>query len=245
MQVVLYDQGSPFHKNWSEQFVKYDPNNRKRIGMSGSESAAALVQKIINATDRRTGAGGGGTLVFAVGHGGAELSVRGSAYNAQDATALANGMVDLAPGRKVRLARGGQYVFVDPFYNWVFQHPGVAPKSDRDIDQSVHPGGYQARLHNWDLYQKIGAAMTRNGVYKVIFLTCRIGNALNFVKKIALDWKVLVQAYNRYVWFVGSSPVRVCLDGDENGGGTNNAAAAYTVPQVDFVTVGPPLPAKP
>ena len=112
-----------------------------------------------------------------------------------------------------------------------------------EIDPDL--AGYKDHLANWQLYQNIGTAIRTNNVGKVTFLTCRIGNAVNFIKKIALDWKVLVQAYKRYVWFVGSSPVRVCLDGDENGGGTNNAVAAYTVPQVDFVTVGPPLPAKP
>jgi hypothetical protein len=240
MQVVLYDQNSPPHKQWSDQFVNHDSwstANRKRVPLNGNQTVKQLVDTIVGAAkDAR-----GGDLIFAVGHGGTASST-GSYGNSADPTTLAQGFVDLAPKHKLRLGRGAKGDWLDPFYNYVFPHPGLKSMSDMDQDQNLGFSGGAQRLINWHLYQQIGTAIKTNGVNKVTFLTCNIGNASNFVKKIALDWNVVIRAYKRYVWFVGSKPVRVCLDGDQNGGPTNTPDAEYQLPAVDYVLIGPPLP---
>lgn len=233
MQVVLYDQNSTMHDTWSKQFVDADKLNRKRIGMNGNGSAIDLVKKIVDAAKDAKG----GDLIFAVGHGGTQLTPNNQTF--------ADGMVDLSPNKKLRLSVGGNGNFANPFYDYVFARPGLVARSDKDQDQDtkMNLAGAHQRLANWQLYQNIGTAVRTNGVHRVTFLTCRIGNALNFLKKIALDWHVIVKAYKKYVWFGGdgTGKIRVYLDGDSPGQGTNVAEAATQVPQSDFVQVGPPL----
>jgi hypothetical protein len=159
---------------------------------------------------------------------------------------MSEGTVDLAPNQKLRLARStAANVFIDPFYDWRFPRPGLATSSDKEADERVKPTGAANRLQHWATYQQIATAMKSNNVYRVTLLTCNVGNAPNFIKKLALDWNTLVRAYTRKVWFVGVNPAKVCLDGDENGGPTLNADSATQLPQVDFITVGPPLSQKP
>src|SRR4051794_9164516 len=124
MQVVVYDKNSKFHEKWSDQFVNHDSwtqQNRKRVGLSGNQSVKQLADAIVGAIQL---AGGGGEVIFAVGHGGTESSTGGYGNNA-DATTLAQGFVDLAPNKKMRLGRGSHGGMVDPFYNYVFPHDGL------------------------------------------------------------------------------------------------------------------------
>jgi hypothetical protein len=233
MQVVLYNENSPLHSTWSKQFVDDDKLNRKRVGMNGARSAVQLVKLI---SDAAKDAKGGGHLIFAVGHGGTQAEATDQSY--------ADGMVDLAPNKKLRLSTGGPGNFVNPFYDYVFPaHAGLVSRSDKDQDEKMHLAGYKDHLANWQLYQNIGTAIRTNNVGKVTFLTCRIGNAVNFIKKIALDWHVVVHAYKKYVWFGGddAGKIRVYLDGDKPGAGTNIPDGATQLPKGSDVLVGPPL----
>ncbi|HZS62604.1 MAG TPA: hypothetical protein VFA43_25315 [Gemmatimonadaceae bacterium] len=233
MTVVLFDSGSTFHTKWAAQFVAADSQNRKSVGISGSLSAEQVRNTIMQAAAIRSA---GNELVFAVGHGGV-------------AQFPDEGTVDLAPAKRFRLARGNKPgVYVDPFYDFVFPHAGVVPMSDKRFDesqvQSSPPAlGAHSRLQHWSVYASIGTAMKANKIHKVTFLTCRVGNALDFIKKIALDWGTLVKAYTRFVVYqqIGSTGrVRAFLEGDDPGKGTNVAQGETDLPQQDFVTVGPP-----
>lgn len=232
MPLVLFDSGSTFHTTWAAQYVAYDPQNRKSLGISGTLGADQVRATIVRATVNVTG---DREILFAVGHGGA--------------TAMDEGTVDLAPARKFRLARGNKPgIYVDPFYDFVFPHDGVVPMSDKRFDESQAKSapvwsGPNVRLKHWSDYASIGTSMRTNSIYRVTFLTCRIGNALDFIRKISLDWHTQVRAYTRYVVYQldGSSKrVRAYLEGDAPGSGSNVPFGESNVPQQDFVTVGPP-----
>src|SRR5580704_2624390 len=233
MPLVFYDPspsrvGPAFNALWAAQYVKADPQNRKSAPISNTLGAEqvrnAIVTGLANVTNDRE-------VIFAVGHGGA--------------LSLSEGTIELAPGHTFELARGwNPPIYVDPFYDFVF--PGdPTGKSMKQTDQIVNPAGAQRRLAHWAVYTSIGTAMKANKIYKVTFLTCRVGNALDFIKKISLDWNTLVKAYTRYVWYRldgKTNRVVAYLDGDAVGSGTNVTLGETQLPTVDFVTVGPPLP---
>jgi hypothetical protein len=235
MPVVFFDSGSTFHTKWAAQFVAADPQNRKSVGISGSLGPEQVRSTIVQAAAHVTG---DHELVFAVGHGGA--------------LSMDEGTVDLAPQKKFRLSRGNKPgVYLDPFYDFVFPHDGVVPMSDKRFDEnqvatSPPALGAHARLQHWAVYASIGTAMRANNIYRVTFLTCRVGNAVDFIKKISHDWGTLVKAYRRFVVYQldgSSGHVRAFLEGDDPGKGTNVKLGETELPQQDFVTVGPPLPA--
>lgn len=236
MLVILYNQGSALHTKWSKQVVDADKRNAKRIGMNGAKSTIQLVQTI---TDAAIAAGFGGHLVFAVGHGGTQVDPLDQG--------LADGFVDLAPDKKLRLGTQ-QGDFTSPFYDTAFQHERLVAnstlrqQSDKENDERQHFPGYKTHLANWQVYQNISMTMRMCGVGKVTFLTCRIGKSRNFVKRIALDWGVVVHAYEKYVWIGDDTAgkTRVYLDGDKPGAGTNIPAAALQLPAGSDVLVGPP-----
>ena len=202
----------------AESQVRGDrPHSRRRAVRN------AIVQGLANVTNDRE-------VIFAVGHGGA--------------LSLSEDTIELRTGHTFELARGwNPPIYVDPFYDFVF--PGnVTGKSMKQTDQTVNPAGAARRLAHWAVYASIGTAMRANKIYKVTFLTCRVGNALDFIKKISLDWNTLVKAYTRYVWYgpaVTGPRVVAYLDGDNPGSGTYVTRGETELPQVDFVTVGPPL----
>jgi hypothetical protein len=232
MPLVFYDPspsrvGPAFNALWAAQYVKADPQNRKSSPISNTlgpdQVRNAIVQGLANVTNDRE-------VIFAVGHGGA--------------LSLSEGTIELAPGHTFELARGwNPPIYVDPFYDFVFPSDPTG-KSMKQTDQIVNPAGGARRLAHWAVYTSIGTAMRANNIYRVTFLTCRVGNALNFIKKISLDWNTLVKAYTRYVWYgpaVTGSRVVAYLDGDNPGSGTYVTQGETQLPQVDFVTVGPPL----
>ena len=233
MPVVLFDSGSTFHVKWAAQFVAADPQNRKSVGISSALGAEGVRNAIVQAANHVTS---DREIVFAVGHGGS--------------TRMDEGTVDLAPAKQFRLARGGGIgIYVDPFYDFVFPHDGVVPQSQKRFDEadvatrSQSALGARARLQHWAVYASIGTAMRANNIYRVTFLTCRVGNALDFIRKISLDWHTLVKAYLRYVVYQvegSSGKVRAYLEGDDAGKGTNVPLGETQLPQQDFVTVGPP-----
>lgn len=239
MPVLLFDSNEPFHVRWADQWQKADPINRKKLPIDGNGSHEHIRDVIVNAV-RVAGNTSGNELIIAVGHGGA--------------AGLTDGTVDLAPQRKTRLTRGvvgsrtatGAEIFYDPFYD-VQLHPPLPSDKANDEDPRVFGNTPPAkfRLGRYALYQNIGAAIQTGHIYKVIFLTCNVGNAISFIQKIAIDWQVLVKAYKRFLVFQLNLPgsigkVRVFLEGDSPGMGSNTPAREVNLPQIDFITVGPP-----
>jgi hypothetical protein len=219
------------------------------LPIDGSGSHEHIRDVIVNAA-KLAGKTAFNELILAVGHGGAaELPTEGT--------------VDLAPKLRMRLARGtigsrnekGTEIFYDPFYDFIIPGPGRL-KSDKTNDEDsvrlkdpVNIKGAKFRLSRHAIYQSIGSAIQDSHVNQVVFLTCNVGNAIDFIKKIALDWQVKVKAYKRFTIFqlnsqgTGKKQVfraRVFFEGDKDGTGSNTAAAEVNIPQINFITVGPP-----
>lgn len=232
---------------WGNQFVAVFTKRSHKVAMGGtftpvtprfqvimppSPSPDMVIATVKKAVDQ---AGSGGTVVFNVGH--------GSAVN----NSTVDGTVELAPNGKFKL--GGlnadlDSVFLSVFYD--FDPDGSGPRksqleNDRLFNQTTN------RLTRWSQYQKLAAIFKAGRLRKVVFLTCRVGNSTDFLKKIALDWNVVIEAYRRRVVLAPqpSGRVRIHLQGDAPGMLTNVPDSeenlfSEVVRVSDTVLVGPP-----
>ena len=163
---------------WGDQFVKRQPQGRKQLLISRNPSVDSAKKSIITAIQE---AGAGGTLIISVGHG----SVGANAME---------GMVDLAPSMVMRL--GGLGAAIPPNFVSVFYDVNVAgPPSTSDLDHDLKNNPGATRLAHWKVYQEIATTFKAIKPYKVVLLSCRVGGATDFLRKIANDWQVVVQAY--------------------------------------------------
>jgi len=254
MPVLLFDstadpiQGVKFHAPWATQWQQADPNNRVAVPIDGVGSHNKIRDVIVDAV-RLAGRTAFNELILAVGHGGGV----GEA-----------GLIDLAPKRAMRLVKGtigsrsanGVETFYDPFYDFTFFHATLKPKSDKTQDEEwirqgdrTNVAGARFRLGRHAIYQSIGTAIQGSNVNQVVFMTCNVGNAVDFVKKVAFDWKVKIRAYQKFIKFQlnvgGKGRARAFFEGDQVGSGSNTVAAETDLPQTNFITVGPPLTALP
>lgn len=231
---------------WSKQYVKRQSTLRRSVEIAPNTGGRVAKDKIINAINM---AGPGGRLIISVGH--------GKSLDNQPA----DGLCELAPGgmlvlvsHEVRPAkpRPGATI-IDVFYDTRF---GGQP-SDLENDTKNHPDSQN--LKDWILYQEIGSAMRRIRPFRVVFLTCRIGNATEFLRKIANDWGVVINAYTKKVACTEdefSQPGKrtiitsyVYLEGENfpisaPGGAEANVIASEELPYRpgNSVSIGPPLP---
>ncbi len=175
---------------WGDNFVKRQPLARTQMLIGAKptvdEAKAALIRAV-------TEAGTTGTVIISVGHG---VAVDGSTID---------GMVELAPGGVMRLVGLNGSVppgFVRVFYDKAPDGPGQ--QSDLDFDLKNNPKA--TRLAHWRVYQEIAQAFRTTKPYEVVLLTCRIGGATEFLRKIANDWGVVVRAYKVRVGLDTNSP---------------------------------------
>jgi len=231
-QTILLSVNDGSWNKWGEQFVKAQPRSRKQLLISPNPSVAQAKQSLIDAI-RQTGAGG--KLIISVGHGGAG---QGSTFE---------GMVDLAPGKVMRL--GGANASVPPNFVSVFYDVNLAgPPAISDLDNDTKYNATSSRLANWRIYQEISTAFRQVAPYEVVLLSCKVGNAVDFVKKIANDWQVVVSAYTVQVGIDSNPPrFKVFLVGNAPPYATadENKLHEEQLPTGSMIRVGPPLPAQP
>jgi hypothetical protein len=232
---------------WAGQYVKRQSTGRRAVSIPPGTGAKAARDAIINALNT---AGAGGRLVMNVGH--------GSFIAGQPA----DGLCELAPGGMLVLVgrnvqphnpRPGATI-VNVFYD-VPAFPGQP--SDLGHDTKNNPSSQ--RLKDWALYQDIGKAMRRMKPSRIVLLTCRVGSATEFLRKIANDWGVVIGAYTRRVACTedtysqpGQRSVTtsyVHLEGEvypksSSGGADDNVIASEELPYrpSQSVWIGPPLP---
>src|SRR5258705_10823690 len=92
--------------------------------------------------------------------------------------------------------------------------------------------GVRDRLEIRRAYDRIGELLRQTGVAEVVFLTCRVGNARDFVNRIAADWGVTITAYVRRVAAGPDSEgmMRLYLHPDPEGQVTNTLRARHEIP---------------
>jgi hypothetical protein len=138
-------------------------------------------------------------------------------------------------------------VFANVFYDVNLTGPPAQSDEQNDLQFNKGSADGQARLANFQIYRQLAAAFRGGGIRGVIFLTCNVGKSPDFLKKIAVDWNVVVAAYTRRVALQAqpSNRVRMFLFGDAPGAGTNQPIGEQEIPlgtQQNSVRVGPPLP---
>lgn len=206
---------------WANQFIHRQPAERRGVLVPVHCTAAQATDVIKHGIQL---AGRDGTLIFNVGH--------GAAVQAGFARGWLQGSVELAPNRGMTLGdRNINDSYVNVFYDYQF---GGAGSSDQEIDRQLNAGSADAktRAAHWVVYEALGDAMYLAGIRKVIFLTCNVGNALEFVRKIATDWSVIVEAFKVRVMTQPqvSGRVRMFLEGDSPGVGTNREIGEEEMP---------------
>jgi hypothetical protein len=218
---------------WASQYVKRQPSQRSNVNVPQhcTVSQATLLFK-----DAIRRAGHDGLLIFNVGHGGAS-----STGNTLDGT------VEIAPNGTMTL--GGANIantFVNVFYDVNFGGAGAFSQQENDARFNAGTPGARSRAANWAVYKDLADAIRSARIRKVIFLTCRVGNAPDFLKKIANDWYVVIEAYLVQVALQQqqNGNVRMFLFTDPPGTGTNIPIGEDEVPLAtggNSVRVGPPL----
>jgi hypothetical protein len=226
---AVISEVAPDAKAWGDAYCKAHPPTPHFLIAPGN-SADQAIQTIVLAAQ----AAPDGIVIFNVGHGSAGTT--GSTLE---------GTVDLAPAHKLPLGgANASNVFVNVFYD-VNMSGSPAGMSDKEYDLQNNPQA--PRLVNWNKYRRIATAFDQTDVRKVVFLTCNVGKSSDFLKKIANDWDVIIEAYLRRMVIdpQRNGRTRMHLEGDSPGFGTNIPASETELPlatETNSVRVGPPLP---
>src|SRR5262249_72669 len=155
---------------WGDRFVKRQPLRRQQLTIGPLPSVSDAKDAVVNSI---RAAGAGGTVIINVGHG-----AGGGTFQAPE------GLFDLAPGGVMRV--GGHRaagILVDVCYDVAVGGPPAI--SDMENDLKNNPSS--PRLAHWRIYQEIAQTFKATGTREVILLTCRVGNATEFLRKVAND----------------------------------------------------------
>ena len=236
-RTVLFSVADGEWNVWGERFVKRQPLQRVQQLIAPAASTAVVKSAVINAA---RSAGRHGVLIISVGHGGA---VSGSVHE---------GLFELGPNRSMTIAGGlvaGR--FVDVFYN-----VRRVPSQPSDLENDLKNNPQSSVLKNFRVYEEISAAIKGVGLQRVVLLTCRVGNATEFLRKVANDWGTVIQGYRKKVGIqqlvgtgnlVGTKPIRIVFL--EGSASTPASPASQIVIQEEEIPfdpnqtflVGPPL----
>ncbi len=212
--VIFFQDG--YADIWTDRFIKAQPGRRKSVLMGRNPTTNQIVSAIDSAARL---AGQDGILIFNVGHGAGVSPTVGSA--------------DIAPDKKMRLGgQGVTDVFVNVFYDVNLAGPNGFSDMDNDIRFNAGSPAAKQRMANWQVYKNIGTIIRNAGVRRVIFLTCNLGNATDFVKKIASDWNTVIEAYRKRMVLdpQKNGNIRMHLEGDAPGTGTNIPDNEHEIP---------------
>jgi hypothetical protein len=193
-------------------------------------------------------AGAGGVILLSVGHGG--LASTGDGRTDEGFFDLAPSGFRVAGNNAVLTGQtgSGQAAQVSVYYDRLPTFGGgIKGKSRKQEDeeraQSSNPsvsGPAKIRLAHWERYLKVGKAFRTSGVGAIILLTCKVGQATDFLKRARSQLGVPIGAYRKRVmgsvvdYFQGpirtASRTRVFLEGDTDGHGTNIEMGEFWIP---------------
>ncbi|MEP6653700.1 MAG: hypothetical protein ABJA82_10095 [Myxococcales bacterium] len=181
MDVVLSVTADGWDK-WGEKFVKRQPHSRVQQTIGPHPTADQTKTAILRAIAT---AGSGGRVIINVGHGAGGGQLQPT-----------QGSFELAPGGAMRIVgRDVQGGFVDVFYDVNL----TGPPSVSDLDNDLKNNPQSARLARFRMYQQISQAFKNAHLREVVLLTCRVGSATEFLRKVANDWGVVVRSYRQRV----------------------------------------------
>ncbi len=228
----------------SGNFFTWAKNIKKTLGSIGADiveipngSTATTVTSRLKLAAQK--AGPRGILVLSVGHG----VIIGDLSDEE-------GFFDLGPAGSFRL--GGQNAMLpgDPpprppakphpvrtsaFYDFRLPNKilkGGFEPSRKDQDEASGSPTARVRLNNFKQYMDISDTFKNTGLACVVLLTCKVGAASGFIKRVRQQWGTPIVGYNRRVVAQeqDSGRVRVFLEGDAPGTGTHNVLGEFFVP---------------
>jgi peptidoglycan hydrolase-like protein with peptidoglycan-binding domain len=206
-------QSHPFPSRWASQVEKAhrDLVRKKPSPRGSSEQALKELQTLIK------GAGQGGLLIFAVGHGIAKSDFP------------ASGGFDLAEGAALRIGGKGSSrdpkTFTNVFYDEKPPAGSTIPFSEKELDERTRPAGSAKRLKNFALFERLSQTF-RETRPVIVLLTCRIGLSRDFMQKVSNVWQSPILAYDDFIAYEGDVRdnrllrVRAILDRDKGKFGT-------------------------
>ena len=74
-----------------------------------------------------------------------------------------------------------------------------SPVAISDLEFDLQNNPTSQRLAHWRVYQEIANAFKTTKPLEFILLTCKVGNATEFLRKVANDWGVVITAYRQRV----------------------------------------------
>ncbi|MEZ5353933.1 MAG: hypothetical protein R2762_14945 [Bryobacteraceae bacterium] len=264
MDVVLTspDLGGIYRDNrrWAQQFVDHDPENRSLIEVNTAEDAVTATERAALAAGRT------GKVIYAVGHGGGSdaegeggdqagqadfaprLRLRVTQFvvfydvtTAWHGSSIADMETELSAAQAIRRSSRREAA-IRTWYGQYFVDDPDAPAAERRALRRIAVRSVSGRATAQGFYDRIVAAFQANPVSRVVLLTCNVANAEAFVDEMASDFGVQVQAYRRKVISTTRAPIRMFLEGDAEGEGTNTARSTHEIPNSD-IYVGRPMAA--
>lgn len=217
---------------WARQYAAADNKNRSIVEMGHGNLASAAVRASEIAARQ---AGRDGSVIYAVGHGGVgtqstsatadlapkrqlQISQFLAFYDAQTAwpgKSIRQMETDLISINHKKLKRAAAKKKVDAWCRtYIRSNCPIAQRQVLDLPRVQH------------LYDEVIEIYHRQPVYRIILLTCNVGNATAFVDEVSTDFGVPVLAYRRRVMSQRHGlKVRMFLEGDVAGAGTNTDRA--------------------
>jgi hypothetical protein len=243
---------------WAQQFVDHDPENRSLIEVSTAEEAVTASERAA------TAAGSSGKVIYAVGH--------GAGSDEDSPAGGVAGSADFAPRLRLRVTQfvvffeanttwpGNPITEIESelsaaqavrrgarrdraIADWFAEHfstevPASELRALRRI--AIREVGDRARAQPF--YNRIAATFRANPVSRVVLLTCNVANAQAFLDEIATDFNVPVFAYTRRVVSNTDAPIRMFLEGDAEGEGSNTSRATHEIPSGSSFLARPRTP---
>jgi hypothetical protein len=237
-KIAIVSQGHPLPATWAKQLADaHKPNVIVIPPVAGgsSDDAVKTIKRAISTAK-------GGMIIFAVGHG-----IIGQGLSAQGGFDVADNVVMRIGGKG---SNRDPKTFVDVFYD--DKNPasgGLAPRSDKKIDENLQPAGADRRLKNWNTYLDLCKAFVAGKMGGIVLLTCNVGKSSDFLRKVASQWQTPIIAYRQFTRYVGGFPggrVRSVLESDVGrdkspNPGTNTPFAEVMFPlsMSDMVLIRP------
>jgi hypothetical protein len=241
--VIATEMADPWHA-WAKNIAKM----LKSAGASMVEipNGAGISMVANKLKQAATQAGPGGVVVLSAGHGGV-VAENGRVLNDEE------GFFDLGPSGVFPLGGRNAVLPGDPlpkpgpgqpkpkpvkasaFYDFRVPNKilkgGFAP-SRKDEDEKSSDPMAKTRLNNFAHYMDICDTFKKTGLAFVVLMTCKVGAASGFLKRVRQQWGTPIIGYNRRVMGQKqqSGRTRVWLEGDSPGTGTNTVLGEFMFP---------------